>query len=136
MKPTYTPRKYGEGPEQQWRDHPFNKTLTKLTIDDQTWEWSQGEYWDYLYFVKALENNRIKVGMSARPNRRIDELCAHGPSPLEVLLVVAISWHHSRAIEKAIHHKFEHLNHHGEWFDIESDLLEFIELLKKEEEME
>lgn len=99
---------------------------TSLSIGDKSWEWSRGEYQDYIYFVIAPEINRMKVGKTRNLRRRILQMFGDCPCYLKVVLVLNVSWHYVSEIEKAIHKHFRHLKHHGEWLDIEDELLKFI----------
>lgn len=75
----------------------------------------------YVYFVRV--GDRIKIGYSTRPTRRLLALQTANPGKLEIL---GTMWA-TRDREREIHRQFKRLHVRGEWFMARSDLLQYIE---------
>ena len=80
----------------------------------------------WTYFIS--DGERIKIGFSERPRRRILGIGSTLGKDLKTLAVVPTSI----AGEFETHQRFAHLKIRGEWFRPEPDLLQFIELVKAE----
>lgn len=72
----------------------------------------------YVYFIRF--SDRIKIGWSAAPHRRIAEL------PFDEVLAIIPG---TMQDERGYHFQFEHLRCKGEWFRAEHDLLAFVSQL-------
>lgn len=66
-----------------------------------------------IYLIGPASRRPVKIGYSADPATRLRGIQTMSPTPLDVL------WSHpgSRAVESALHRKFNALRLHGEWFD-------------------
>ena len=78
----------------------------------------------FTYFVR--DEDRIKIGFTIHPNKRMSSLQTGNYRELETIAVVPSYM----AEEHETHERFAHLRERGEWFRAEPDLLEFIEDLK------
>lgn len=74
----------------------------------------------YVYYIRVADF--IKIGISRRWKRRINNISTASPFEVQVLLVEI----ESPALEKRLHRKFKHLRHRGEWFRAEPNLLAYI----------
>jgi predicted DNA binding CopG/RHH family protein len=75
-----------------------------------------------IYFIKRPDDDRIKIGTTARLARRLKELTKSCDTDLIVLGIMDGIF----AQERDIHLRFAHLKGAGEWFEPEDDLLDFI----------
>lgn len=76
------------------------------------------------YLLACHEATAVKIGLASDVKRRIFDLQAGNPYPLELLLYLPIN------IEKKLHRKFKHLHMHREWFRLGEDILLFVEACK------
>ena len=74
-----------------------------------------------IYFI-GCNDQYVKIGVSGSPYSRIDELQVGNPYDLTILKTVDVS----NKAEAYLHNKFSHLHHRGEWFNLNSDLREYI----------
>lgn len=74
-----------------------------------------------VYFVYAKAVNLIKIGRSAEPERRLDELRLLSPVELEIIGLVDGG---SRR-EAELHQKFARYRSHGEWFYATPEIRQF-----------
>lgn len=88
------------------------------TIDDDDLRISDPS----IYFILAPSAQRIKIGYSGNPNKRINQLLTSSPHELEVLLVIP----GTRDEERSLHERFAHLRQHREWFTDCEELREYI----------
>ena len=65
---------------------------------------------------------RIKIGTTIRFSRRLRQLAAEHGEGLEVLAVVDGSFD----VDRALHRRYAHLRHVGDWFEPGDDLTGFI----------
>ena len=77
----------------------------------------------YIYFVLAKESNKIKIGISHDPLRRVRALKTGTWSDLEFLGCLP----GVEEDEKNIHKQWQHLHVKGEWFELSQDMLDWIE---------
>lgn len=80
----------------------------------------------HIYFI--TDQQRIKIGFSNNPIRRLREM--QTGHPLELKLIGSIPG--CEYEEFVIHHRFNHLRLKGEWFTIDDDLMDFIEQFEKD----
>ena len=110
------------------------KKLTEFNLNGSNWIWSAGEICRYIQFiyVKVMDGiERIKITERKHPVlRRDDHTCNPCASELVLVLVLGVSRHISKDIEKAIHKQFEHLHHHGKWFEYGDEIKSFISTYK------
>jgi hypothetical protein len=78
----------------------------------------------HVYFLLAKRCNRIKIGSSANPQRRMNELGTSCPDDLELLGTMSADI----ATEPAIHRKFKRFRVQGEWFESDPSILDFIKI--------
>jgi hypothetical protein len=76
----------------------------------------------YVYFIEAIGLNRIKIGVSDNPKKRLKQLATSSPVPL--LLKGITSGGHGA--EKYLHRRFEHLRLNKEWFHASNELIDYI----------
>lgn len=76
----------------------------------------------YVYFIEGMGTNLIKIGTSENPERRLKELQYSSPSKLR--LITKIRGDTSKEAE--LHCKFAKYRKHGEWFEKNVELLDFI----------
>ena len=77
----------------------------------------------WIYFVRATESGRIKIGFSFDPKRRLGDLSTASPEILELVGMMR----GSIGDEFLLHAKFAKHRLHGEWFRPALDLLVYIE---------
>lgn len=73
----------------------------------------------HTYFVAT--HNRVKIGRSASPPKRIKSLQTAQPEPLRVLLVL------EGDREREMHDRFSRHRRSGEWFNLDDEILDFID---------
>jgi len=78
-----------------------------------------------VYFLLAPDLNRVKIGVSRTPKRRILALTTQSPCELRLLATCP----GGRKREMEIHAQFSALRTHGEWFEAAPELIEFGEKL-------
>jgi hypothetical protein len=80
----------------------------------------------YVYFASAGADGPIKIGYSANPWARLNDLQNGSPQKFELLAVVA----GKDADERSYHDQFASLRIQGEWFKRSKELLSLIKELK------
>jgi len=85
---------------------------------------------EVVYFVQARGGGPIKIGWSTYLEKRLQEMRAHSPLPLRVLLCVK----GGLADEKILHQRFKEDRLHNEWFKPSERLLNYIRSLKRRRE--
>lgn len=75
-----------------------------------------------IYFIRAVESGKIKIGESDNPVARIKQLKTGSPEKLEILGVIS----GGRYREKDLHKKFKQYQVRGEWFKSNPELTKFI----------
>lgn len=78
----------------------------------------------YVYFIHAESTNRVKIGYSENPTKRVCELQTGSPYFLKLIK----TWPGSTGLERAVHESFSGRRRVGEWFEIEE--FEFPEALE------
>jgi hypothetical protein len=87
---------------------------------------------DWTYIVRDALSNRVKIGTSKRPTRRLRALQAYSPNVLEVLLIISpyVTTHGGiwfrGSTEKELHRRFAKDRLHGEWFKYTPEIQQFI----------
>lgn len=76
----------------------------------------------YVYFIEAVGLERIKIGVSEDPVKRMGQLAASAPTQLRLLGAMP----GDAATEKRLHERFAHLRFEREWFHGTAELKEFI----------
>jgi len=72
---------------------------------------------DFIYVIHAVGTNRVKIGFSSDPQRRLVALQTGSSFPLAIIGVRA----GSLKLEQAIHGQLQDCRVEGEWFDIAPD---------------
>lgn len=80
----------------------------------------------FIYFARV--GDYVKIGQSRDYKKRIDNIKTASPFPVEILHVEM----NKPEFETAIHRKFAHLRHRGEWFHAHPDLLAYIDKISNE----
>lgn len=83
----------------------------------------------YIYFIKSVKLNLIKIGMTDNIHNRMNGL--KNGSPDELMLLKIIRANATYPTDHAVHELFPHLRVHGEWFRWSSDLQHFMEQLEE-----
>jgi len=76
----------------------------------------------FVYFILAEETNRVKIGFSSEPERRLSDLQTGSPCSLRMLAV----FRGTSRTEKALHAKFAKQRINGEWFQFHATIREFL----------
>lgn len=74
-----------------------------------------------IYFI-GCNDQYVKIGVSHSPGRRLDDLQVGNPYALTMLKTIDVS----HKAEAYLHDKFSHLRHRREWFNLNSELREYI----------
>jgi len=85
-----------------------------------------------VYLIQSLEEGYYKIGISIRPNKRIQQLQTGNSSELK--LINTFSSEYANKIEKTLHNQFLHLRKEGEWFEL--SLIEALDFTEKCEKIE
>jgi hypothetical protein len=80
----------------------------------------------WVYFMRGLRNNRIKIGYSARPKRRMHELSCRLGEPIETLFLLPGTLQDEREFHKRFV-DYTDMRIGREWFRNEGYLKSFIE---------
>lgn len=76
----------------------------------------------YLYFIYAPEADRVKIGISKTPNKRLQALMRSSPIDLELLGIVP----GDENDESKLHSRFAQNLFRDEWFNLEGDLADWL----------
>ncbi|MGB0931392.1 MAG: KilA-N domain-containing protein, partial [Chitinophagales bacterium] len=82
----------------------------------------------YIYFIKSVHHNLVKIGMTDNIHNRMNSL--KSGSPDELILLKIIRANATYPDDHTIHALFPHLRRHGEWFVITPELQFFMEQLE------
>lgn len=74
-----------------------------------------------IYFI-GCNDRYVKIGVSHSPDSRLDGFQTGNPYDLTMLKTVDVS----HKAEAYLHDKFSHLHHRGEWFNLTSELRDYI----------
>lgn len=69
---------------------------------------------EFVYIIHAVGTNRIKIGFSINPQKRLSELQIGSPFRLEMLGY----WPGGKRCEKLLHRHFKNFRKTGEWFEV------------------
>lgn len=78
---------------------------------------------EFIYFVRAGENGRVKIGRTGHVPRRLAKMQTDSGEKLNLLGVIV----GSAAVERDLHDKLSEFRAQGEWFDAAPELLAAIE---------
>lgn len=67
-----------------------------------------------VYFIRATESNRVKIGVATNPLQRLADLQVGSPEILELIGTVP----GGRKLEERLHRALESDRVHGEWFEL------------------
>lgn len=73
----------------------------------------------YVYFIRCQD--RVKIGFSKDPHRRLTKINADAPYPCDLIGAADASVY----AEKGIHEQFAAARIHGEWFSLTPEILQF-----------
>jgi hypothetical protein len=79
---------------------------------------------NHVYLIRAA-NSLYKIGFASNIERRFNTLRAQSPIPLE--LVLHFNGENARELERELHDKFSDKRHHGEWFELSDEDLDYIQ---------
>jgi hypothetical protein len=82
-----------------------------------------------IYFLRAREIGRVKIGYSANPKKRIASLQTASPTQLELIRIIE----GTKDDEKDLHRKFAKLRIGGEWFTEKDELASYLGLAQRVE---
>lgn len=77
----------------------------------------------HVYFLRI--GDRVKIGFSTDPDRRIRNLETQGGSRADEV----VTRRGSRALEAKLHRQFEHLRLDGEWFTMDDGIRQMMDML-------
>lgn len=80
------------------------------------------EDYGYIYFIGNLDQGCVKIGYSKKVNQRLRSLQTGSPIKLKIIKKIK----GNRSKERKLHKRFAHLNKHGEWFNIDKELREYL----------
>jgi len=80
------------------------------------------------YFMRA-ENGLIKIGKSIDVKTRLSQLQTLSPIGIRLIDTPLCT-----ATEAELHHRFAHLRDHGEWFKPDKELLDFIAMVRGDQD--
>lgn len=119
-----------------WRHKEFPQYVVKIL--DKVLPELQDEALSYeerfrnkpcVYFVKSQETGRIKIGFTKNLKKRLSKMQTDSAETLKVLF----AFESLPVDEKTLHAALSDDRHHGEWFELTAELLEYIEEQKNEE---
>jgi len=76
----------------------------------------------WVYFIESKSSGLVKIGYSNNPQKRLKEIKTMSPELLELVAIMP----GAKEDEFSLHEKFAHLRKHGEWFEMCSEIGEFI----------
>jgi len=79
----------------------------------------------YIYFIRESDRERVKIGLSENPKKRIKALQTSSPTKLDLLKVIE----GDETKEYYLHNKFKDYHIKGEWFLLSHELLNYIKTL-------
>lgn len=71
----------------------------------------------FIYLIEC--QNKIKIGRSVEPNRRLSQIACNTPS--ETKLIATIYCEFADIVDELLKNHFKYLNHRGEWFSLTMD---------------
>ncbi|ESQ10959.1 MAG: GIY-YIG nuclease family protein [Thiohalocapsa sp. PB-PSB1] len=77
----------------------------------------------YVYFIEAIGLDRVKIGYSDNPEKRLKQLSTGSPVSLSIYARVP----GNQVMEKEIYQRFLHLRVENEWFHFTNEIKEYIE---------
>lgn len=83
---------------------------------------------DFIYFIADRDSNRVKIGISNDPEKRLASLQTANGGKLEILFVVQ----GDAKLEQSYQNQFKHLRLSGEWFKFTHEIESFINELREQ----
>lgn len=81
----------------------------------------------YVYLIGNLEYGFVKIGYSNDPNKRLKSLQTGCPFDISILDV----FEGGPDVEKSLHKRYRRYSTRGEWFKVEGELKDYIEMAIK-----
>jgi len=75
----------------------------------------------FIYVIAAHDQGPVKLGISAKPERRINELQTGHANRLHIYHTEPVPIEKARLFERLLHKSLNHLRTHGEWFDLTTE---------------
>ena len=91
----------------------------------------------FIYFIMSIEDkfnhkkNKIKIGVSTDPKKRILGLQTGNPCELKMVYFFPVDSEDSFHLEENLHIKFKNMLHRGEWFIPKRKLWKWVKAHKK-----
>lgn len=79
----------------------------------------------FVYFIQSVHGGLIKIGFSINLESRLSMLQLG--SPVRLITIGIIEADEAERLELECHNKFRHLREYGEWFNPDSELLDYIQ---------
>jgi len=96
------------------------------TVRNEHFQLYEGDYNCFVYYVEAVSVNKIKIGISERPSKRLKELQSSSPTLLKLIYFEP----GDRKEEVFLHRQFAKNNTNGEWFNYTPQIKRFVEARK------
>lgn len=77
---------------------------------------------NWVYFIYDPDIKRIKIGQSWNPVQRLAGIRGHGHNKAEIIAIIP-----AHSVEKELHEQFSYLRAEGEWFNVDDNLLNYIQ---------
>lgn len=84
----------------------------------------------FYYIIKDLDNNRYKLGVTKNIKNRMINIKTNCSKGIELILSEKIL--HAFKKEADIKNKLKKYKHHGEWFELDDEIIQFITIYIKE----
>lgn len=81
----------------------------------------------YIYFIRAIESGKVKIGFSTQRQKRFSAIMTECPEPVELL----VTMRGTIEDEHALHIRFALHRHIGEWFRPAPELLAYIDEVRR-----
>ena len=81
----------------------------------------------FIYFFKAVNLNRVKIGMSRNVHQRLGKVQTTSPVELELIKIIRTNDRYPNDV--SIHALFQNIRLHNEWFELTLELQAFIDEL-------
>jgi hypothetical protein len=79
----------------------------------------------FVYLIKNEDNGYIKIGIGKNVEQRIKSLQTGSTAKLRIIYKKEVQF--ASKIESLLHRRYENFRVHGEWFDINEELMEEID---------
>jgi hypothetical protein len=75
----------------------------------------------YVYLVRAIGTDYYKIGSTKSVGSRMDHL--RNASPFDLVLIDSAPSEQAQHLERSLHNKLVHHRRHGEWFELDGELV-------------